>query len=118
MEKVTVNSRTYTVEPFNPLEGMRAASVFIRHSAGLMGADMDEQAMQSNAIALLGEPDVLNLVERALRQCITPEKEYLRNEAVFERWFSEHPEDMIMLGQAALLALVTPFFPKGGDTAS
>ncbi len=65
-----------------------------------------------SGLATLDGTKIFVMQEKALSRCYTPENEPLSNQAVFNRWFKEHPGDMHLLSWKAIFMLVKDFFPS------
>lgn len=82
---------------------------------GLAGLANKLQAIIAKTLASCGElksDEVSKMMNEAIKRCYTPQNEPLGDEAVFNRWFREHPGDLYPLGCMALVHLVKVFFPK------
>lgn len=134
---INVGERRYAIDTLNPLEaidwGVRVAVLLGGPLGRLLGGcdlerlknldparpDPDSLGLLKDALASglagcagLNAPELTDLLTQALRRCYTPENEALRDEAVFNRWFREHPGDLYPLGVKAVQQLVADFFPK------
>lgn len=91
-KEVEVNGRKYIVNAFNPIDAYKFYHEWI------------------NAIAYGKQVAELGL--KVFGQCIdmsSASPRHLDNQQVFQAVFSEHPEDMMPLEQAAKEALLAPF---------
>lgn len=95
-KKIDINGREYTITMLSPTQ---AHDYFYEVTAA---QDRGESMGRFNRIAI--------------SQCCDPMMHQLREPAVFEQCFSEHPEDMILLGTRAKDELILPFLPKAPDT--
>lgn len=89
---VTVNGRTYKVTMFDPMTAF--SFIHSRIHAAVYGTNQ------------------VGLAKIAICQCITPTTRPLNDDAVFQEWFSQYPEDMLPLEARAIEALEAPFDPK------
>lgn len=109
LNKFTVNDHVYKYRALNPMDaldyGSRVAKIVAPALAG--GADLSK-ALSSG----LDGKEVSALIKEALGYCYTPESEALDNEAVFNAWFTQHPDELFEAGIKAVYNLVTPFLPK------
>lgn len=95
-QEVIVNGRKYTVNPFTPMEAF--------------------EFYHGRAKAISNGESLLSFGLRAIGQCLDPMVRALSEPANFEKCFSEHPEDMIELQNAAVEVLIGPFEKKKPDT--
>lgn len=95
---VIVNGREYAVNPFNP------------------GQAFDY--LHAMVVARGTGRGVSGLGRAALMQCVTPDGRRLENADVFEKWFAEHPADMLELETRAMDALCAPWEGKTEEAAS
>lgn len=106
LNNFTVNDHVYKYRALNPMDaldyGSRVARIVAPALAG--GADLSK--------ALSSGVEVSALIKEALGYCYTPESEALDNEAVFNAWFTQHPDELFEAGIKAVYNLVTPFLPK------
>lgn len=135
---VMLGKHKYAMDLLNPIEaigwGNRALSLFgpslgkIFESidfkgmeeleldkTGLAGLAAKLQGLIGKTLASCGElksEEVSAMMNEAIKRCYTPQNEPLGDEAVFNRWFREHPGDLYPLGCMALVHLVKGFFPK------
>lgn len=94
--KVVVNGRTYTVNPFTPVEAFEfyhARLAAFRNGQSLFPFGM-----------------------KAIGQCLDEMLCKLSDSTQFRKRFSECPEDMLPLQDAATEALIGPFERKEADT--
>lgn len=96
VKKIDVNGREYTVRMFSPIRAH--------------GFYHDLMAVQEK-----GE-SIAEFDRIAIGQCLDPMMRPLDETGNFETCFSEHPEDMIILGVKARNELIVPFLPKKPDT--
>lgn len=97
-EKVTVNGRDYTVNPFTPMEAF--------------------EFYHGRDNAILTGKSLLPFGIKAIGQCVDPMMRSLGEPKHFKKCFSEHPEDMLPLQNAATKALIRPFEMKSDDTGN
>ena len=98
--EVDVNGRKYTVNPFNVMKAFEYYHEFTN--------------------AKLNRLPTTSLGLQAVRQCVTPDLKALSDNAVFEKCFSDHPEDLLVLEKLAEDVLTSPFLnslPGIGKTA-
>lgn len=95
--KVEVNGREYTVIMLSPTQ---AHDFYHEYTA----AEMRRESIG-------------RFNKTAIDQCCNPMMRPLKDAATFEQWFSEHPEDLILLGALARNALIFPFLPKASNTS-
>lgn len=92
MKKVKVGDNEYTVKMFDPITGFDFCHTY-------------SQVRSSGAsLAVLGR--------QALGQCLDPMLRSLGDSSNFQAYFSEYPEDMLVLEMEAINALIDPFLPK------
>lgn len=89
---ITINGRQYKVKMFDP------ATAF--------------DFIHARIHAAVHGKNSVSLARMALGKCLTPMMKELEDEAVFQEWFSQHPEDMLPLEVAAIEALTAPYDPK------
>lgn len=89
VQKVKIGANEYTVKMFDP---MTAFTFFheLREA---------EDNRRNKAY----------LYKQALAQCMTPMMRDLSDEAVFQEWFAQHPEDMLEIQEKAIEVLTAPF---------
>ncbi len=107
-----VNGHTYKYRSLNPMDALDFGS----RVAKLLAPALSDGSNLSNALANMSKAvdvkDMKNLIKEALGYCYTPKSEALDNEAVFNAWFTECPEDLFEAGIKAVYNLVIPFLPK------
>lgn len=116
--KITVDGRTYSVEKFNPLEGMEfGMNVLAIISPALggiveMGKDGGDAAkVGAELTKAISNPAFTPLLKKVFAQCFTPTNERLADELVFNKHFIAYPSDMFQLGLRATWVLVKDFLP-------
>lgn len=97
-EKVTVNGREYTVNPFTPMEAF--------------------EFYHGRDNAILTGKNLLPFGLKAIGQCADEMMRNLGEPKNFKIRFSEYPEDMLPLQEAATEVLVRPFETRSGDTGN
>ena len=97
VQKVKIDANEYTVKMFDP---MTAFDFF---------HELSDAKENRRSLA--------PLAKRAFAQCLTPMMRDLGDEAAFQEWFSQHPEDMLALEQKAMEVLVGPFVKSRSDTS-
>lgn len=95
-KKIDVNGREYTLTMMSPT---KAHDYFYDLSAA-------EERQES----------IARFDRIAISQCCDPMMRPLKESANFEQCFSDHPEDMLLLGTMARDELIFPFLPKKPDT--
>lgn len=124
--RIKIEDRVYTIQPFNPLDGMEYGAKLLGLLAPALGGVIELTKEGGDPLKVGGElatvlknPEVTPLLKQALGQCFTPENQSLADEAVFNAWFRKFPGDMFVLGGKAVWELVKDFLPKPlGITAS
>lgn len=94
-KEVVVNGRRYIVNPFNPID--------------CYNFDWEFKLAQR-----FGGSSDLGL--RVFKQCMDDMARNLGDPENFQKWFSEHPEDMFPLEEKAIEALISPFPKKERNT--
>ena len=121
--RIKIEERVYSVQKFNPMDGMeygvKLAAMVAPALGGLMAAeeskkkgDADYGKLGADFARSIKDPDLMPMFKKAFGQCWTPENESLGDEAVFNKWFQQHPGDMFELGGRAAFLLSRDFFPS------
>lgn len=97
-KKVRIGDNEYTVKMFDP---MTAFEFF---------HDMVEAQETKRSLS--------PLAKRAFAQCLDPNLRALGDQANFQAWFSQYPEDMIELERKAMEVLVAPFVRNRKDISA
>lgn len=125
LKSFTVNKHTYQLEALPPASGLafglKAATVLGPVLGDLISiADRRDGISNQEVIALLGnslgnlnDAKVLELCNEALTHCYTPENESLKDGGVYDKWFSEHPDELLIAAGKAVFLLAKDFFPQG-----
>lgn len=112
--KFEVEGETYKFRNLSPFEGLDfGARVAKLVAPALMG--LGTGATVGDIVKGLGSMDnteMTALMKEALGKCYTPESEALDNEAVFNKWFGDHPTHLFQAGVLAVYHLTKPFFPN------
>lgn len=95
-KKIDVNGREYTLIMMSPTQ---AHDYFYDLTAA-------EERKES----------IARFDKMAIGQCSDPMMRPLKDAGNFEQCFSDHPEDMLLLGRRARDELILPFLPKKPDT--
>ena len=120
-----VNDNTYSVEDLPPAQalsfGLKAATVL----GPILGklcviADSKDVSTNQQVLEVLGESlgqlddvKLKELCDTALSHCFTPENKPLADTGEYDRWFSMHKGDLLIVAIRAVFMLSKDFFPKG-----
>lgn len=119
MARVKVGENNYTVELFNPMDGM-AFGIDVSAALGPALSGVYEATREGGDASKVFEAfstalrtgDFKGIFKRTFAQCYTPENARLSNEVEFNRWFRKYPGDMYELAVRATFELVKDFFPS------
>lgn len=107
---------TYKFRALSPFDALD----FGTRVAKLLAPAISEGASIGEALgrisSTVSSKELSDLLKEALGYCYTPQSEALDNEAVFNAWFSEHPDELFEAGIKAVYNLVLPFLPKAMTT--
>lgn len=116
--KIKINENTYCVEALAPRDALKYGPEVLNAlgpslgglvSLGTEGASLAD-AFKSLFSGL--EPDKVEVIlDKAFKQCWTPQNQRLADAYTFDAWFMDHPEDMFELGVRAVWELARPFLP-------
>lgn len=119
LDYISIGAHRYALEKLNPMDaitwGNRVLAVVGPTLGGLVDACSDKGNFAKSfqgIFASYNSTEASNLMLEALRQCYTPQNESLADDAVFNKWFKEHPGDLYHLGVMAVYELVKDFFPN------
>lgn len=117
--RIKIEDRVYSVQKFNPMEGMEYGTKILALISPALGGVMEAVKESGDATKVglefaraLKDPEMAPMLKQALGQCFTPENESLADEVTFNRHFSKVPGDLFQLGVQAAYALVKDFFPS------
>lgn len=102
-KKIEINGRIYTADPLAPLEALDWGPRLAKELGGVL---------LKQDLAGLNTPAVTALMKEAIARCWTPENQKLSEPAVFNAWFSRHPEDLLVLGARAAVEVGRDFLPS------
>lgn len=97
VKKVKIGANEYTVKMFDPMTAF--------------------EYFHDYADARENRRSLAPLARKAFAQCLDPMMKPLGDEANFQAWFSQHPEDMLELENRAMDALTDPFARKRENTS-
>ena len=119
LTRIKIEDRVYSVMRFNPMDGMEFGTKLLSVIAPSMGGIVeatkeggDPGKVGAQLAYALKDPSLTPLLRQAFKQCFTPQNESLEDEAVFNKWFAQHPGDMFSLGAQAMWVLVKDFLPS------
>ncbi len=105
----TVNGREYKYHTLSPMEALSFGTKVVQ----LLSPFLLQGQNVGQAITSLGaNEDLPKILKDALGRCYNNKNESLDNEAVFNKWFNEYPEDLFEAGVRATWGLVQPFLPS------
>lgn len=120
-----VNDNQYSVEDLPPAQalsfGLKAATV-LGPILGKLCAIADSKDVSTNqqvlevlgeSIGKLDDAKLKELCDTALSHCFTPENKSLADTGEYDRWFSTHKSDLLVVAIRAVFLLSKDFFPKG-----
>jgi hypothetical protein len=111
----TVNNRTYHVDTMPPNVAFDLNWDVAAALAPLIASGQSKAAGGTTITAILGEvtpglgDSLREICKRAVKYVITPDNTYLRDEATFNKWFSEHPEDLMAVPVMAVREIARNF---------
>lgn len=116
MYKVKIGEHVYTIQPFNPIEGLEFGTKLVGVLSPALGGAF-ELAKESGDMSRIGielgnafkDPLLMPMLRQAYNQCFTPDNQSLADEVAFNQWFLKYPQDMFELGVRAAYALVKSF---------
>ena len=119
LKSFTVNEKKYMYQPFAPFEAVRYCSRVAKVAMPILGglASFDGATVGSllnnrAALEALDADGVSALCMEALKRCIAPDGKDLSNEAAFNLYFAENPDELLQAGVTAMIMLAKDFFPK------
>lgn len=112
-----VGTHEYRFELLPPLEVIAFGNRVIRTAGGAIAGlllNRSELTAENITKVLSGidAGDLSALMKEALARCYTPTNLSLADDANFNSWFSEHPEEMFQAGIQAVYNQVKDFFPN------
>ena len=103
---------SYKYRDLTPME----AIPFCTKVAKLLGPFMSNGVTVGDAIgkaiASVDSEELTKIMRFALGRCYNEKSESLENEAVFNKWFSNHPDELLEAGGRAIYNLAIPFIPS------
>lgn len=112
LNKFMVNDHEYKYRGLNPFDALDFGSRVAKLLAPALASGMNVGEALVNASKSVDSKEIASLLKEALGYCYTPEKEALDNEATFNKWFNEHPDELFEAGIKAVYSLVNPFLPR------
>lgn len=119
LKSFSVNNKKFMYQPLSPLEALpfcmrvgKAAMPVMGALASFDGATIGSLLKNISVLDALDPEAMSKLSMEALKRCITPDGKELSNEAVFNLYFSEHPDELLQAGVTAMIMLSKDFFPK------
>ena len=124
--KFTVGEHVYKFEALAPIDGLRFGTQCAKVLGPALTAVLDVASRWntdkmtlgelvttlSPALASVDEEKFEGLMKTAFTKVYTPQNENLGDEAAFNAWFREHPQEMFTVAVIAIYYLARDFFPK------
>lgn len=121
--KIQVGDNRYSIEALAPMDaltfGIKVSKLLGSTAEGVIAITQNKGSLGEaikNMVAGLDAKQAEELIKTALGQCWTHKNQPLRDEAVFNIWFMEHPHDLFELAGRAVYMLAKPYFPKALTT--
>lgn len=109
LKSFTVNDREYKYRDLSPMEALTFGTRVVQ----LLSPFLVQGKNVGQAITALGNnEDISNILREGLNRCYNNKSESLENEAIFNKWFQEYPQDLFECGVKAVWSLVHPFLPS------
>jgi hypothetical protein len=109
LKTFTVNDREYKYRDLTPMEALSFGTKVVQLIAPFL---MQGQNVGQAITSLGANEELPKILKEALGRCYNNKSESLENEAVFNKWFQEYPQDLFEAGVKATWGLVQPFLPS------
>lgn len=109
LKSFIVNDREYKYRDLSPMEALTFGTKVVQ----LLSPFLVQGRNIGQAITSLGNnEEISNILKEGLSRCYNNKSESLENEAIFNKWFQEYPQDLFECGVKAVWCLVNPFLPS------
>jgi len=117
--RIKIDDRIYTVQKFNPYDGMEFALKALSILSVSIGGIYELVKEKGNASKLgkeiseaLKDKDMMPIIRQTMAQCFNNENESLADESIFNKHFRAYPQDLFELAGKAIYALIKDFLPR------